>query len=170
MALITNQVRDAAEAKASPAQLELYATAEAGRKLRTIANQFNITNDEAYGIFAVTAGDVVLGLVRPEELGEVLLGRLPGLPQSTAVELADAINRFAAPVYAENSTKIISNPELQAEISSLENTVSHLEPVRTMSHDMQQYSSEEQAYTATGQSDILNRRDDTPRWETDTTE
>ena len=118
--MITNNDRDQAEATATPVQMELYATTEAGRQLRAIAKHYGITDSDDYGAFAITAGDVVLMLLSPEELETTLKEFLPNLAPAVITGLTQAILDFAAPALNETPENPgTPNPVLQEELQRL---------------------------------------------------
>lgn len=183
---ITLEMWRKAEEAATPTQMSLYAGPQAGEAVRAMADQFGLTNSDAYTIFATTVGDVVLKLVNPNELQQVLEERLPGLTQNLSVSLANAILDYAAPALQEQapapsaSGPVINpptvdqftKPALQNEIDELENTVSHLEPLRTMSSDMHNHAPAEPTYQSS-QDELLQRppqQNTGPRWDTDTSQ
>ena len=165
MNVITNRLRDEAELTATPLQMDLYASVEAGRKLREIANQYNITDRNTYGMFALTAGDVVLKLLPPDELLAVLEKDLPQLDKNVRVGLAHAIEEYAAPALREQTPKGATAQSLQSEIQELEHTVSRLEPLRTMASDMHAYEASDATHQS-NQDDLLSKRSG-PRWESE---
>jgi hypothetical protein len=162
--LVTNEQRDSAEETATLAQLQLYDTPEAGAKLRAIADTLGITSDKMYNAYAIAVGDLILGLVPTSQMRELFAERLPDLSGEQLNGLVSEIEQFLVPLQKASSLAT----DLQAEISSLETTVSQLPPMRTMSHDMQQYTEEEQTYSAANQDDLLKREPADSRWETDT--
>jgi hypothetical protein len=138
-----------------------------------MADQYGITNLDAYRIFALLVGDVVLGLIPQQEVQQVLEGRLPGLSASMSAGLTAAILTYAAPVQEPSTTPAAPTPppaaNLQSEISDLEETVSHLEPVRTMASDMHAHAPVEEVAHTTSQDHILEYQEieEGPSWETD---
>ena len=169
---ITNELRRNTEASASPVQLSLYAGSEAGGRLRTIAEQFGIDNEDAYTIFAVAAGDVVLGLVPPDNVEEMLHQRLPGLSGVMAAGLSKAIVSYANPALSQGTQPVQEQSALASEINDLEETVAHLEPVRTMASDMQAHTPEEETLHSSSQDNLLQHEpiEAGPRWDSDTSE
>ncbi len=129
--MITNNDRDQAEATATPVQMELFATTEAGRQLWAIAEHFGVTADDTYGTFSIIAGDVVLKLLSPEELATTLQEHLPSLAPAIVTGLTQAILDYAAPALNETPDNPgTPNPVLQEELQRLKDAATP-EPLPT---------------------------------------
>lgn len=123
-----------------------------------------------YGLTAATENAAqdgillfLLFLFTESELHQHLV-KEAGLSDAQAVECSETMMALLPDDFPWEL--ISSETDLQKEISSLQDAVSHLEPIRTMAGDMGTYS-KEQIY-ASNQDEILGKReDDSPRWETD---
>lgn len=73
---ITNEQRDQAYETATEGQRHLYASPAGGKKMRSIADKYNITTKEQYKNYALMVGDVILNLRNRSELPALLVQTL----------------------------------------------------------------------------------------------
>jgi len=95
--MITKEIRNEHFEEASIAQQYLYASAEAGTKLFTIAERHAIVNRGAYKQFALTVGDIILGFYKIEDTVPLLQQELE-IDEATAQKLGAEVLAFLAPL------------------------------------------------------------------------
>jgi len=174
-------------------QLFLYEDPESGSAMWNIAEKFSLETQSLYSSFTIAIGDVILGLVPQEKLPELLVERL-GVSRPNAMRITADVLDFLAPLDTPTtepalastpSSEVKVNPvkintaadnTLANEIAEAEAAMSSLEPLRTMSHDMEVVRSAPQpdpTHTAPSQADLLDRsattKDKNPdaRWGTE---
>ncbi len=100
-----------AELNATPAQLALYDTPEAGARIYAIAEKFGLESENAYRIFAILVGDIVLALIPRDDIEAEINVRLPGFDSVKSKELRVAIISYM-------NTPVTG--DIQSEISELQ--------------------------------------------------
>lgn len=117
--------------------------------------------------FAIAVGDVILGLVPQEKLPELLTERL-SIDQAKALQITADVLDFLAPLEQStdvSETTIPINTEfpkgdtLANEIAEAEATMQKMQPIRTMSRDIEvmRAATEEPTHTSASQADLLKR-------------
>ena len=167
---ISKQQKQEAVQKITPVQERLYSDPESGTLLVAIADTHQITGDEQYTAFAIAVGDVILGLVPQEKLPELLVERL-GIERPAAMRITADVLDFLAPLDQPEATETtttvpINNTEqsndnsLASEIAEAEAAMKSMQPIRTMSHDMEikrGTPADEPTHTGASQADLLDR-------------
>lgn len=118
----------------------------------------------------VLISNLLVGLEQKENIEKVLSETIGSTTQTEVI--ATKINGFLKKVSESDNPKQ-ADSTLQQEINNLEQTVSRLEPIRTMTRDMGHSPDNDVTYSSSSQSDLLTRPKndfDTTRWETDTNE
>lgn len=116
---ITNEQRDIALKNASEHQVNLYSSPESGRKLREIAVENEIIDESTYTEFAITVGDMILGLISTLELSNKLVNDM-GLPTERAVKITNEITALI-----KETKKTNGSDEISAHTDSQESDVVH---------------------------------------------
>lgn len=169
---------------ASDIQKNLYEGHTTGLALGKISKKHSLQAKHVDFIIAV--GDVILGLVPQEKLPELLMERL-GIERAQAMRITADVLDFLAPLdqpeVAETATAVpintspetVNDNSLASEIAEAEAAIQTMQPIRTMSHDMETMRSalgDEVVHTAASQADLLDRtttpKADAPddRWNT----
>jgi len=186
----TQDQRNTKFTQASDTQRYLYSDPDSGEAILNIAQTNHITPGSQYKSFAIAVGDVILGLVPQEKLPGLLVERL-NIAQAEAFRITADVLDFLAPLdQAEGMTAVqsdstpvpineaisIKDNSLANEIAEAEAAIQTLEPIKTMSHDMEvkrETPVTEPTHTAATQSDLLDRsatiKDKNPdaRWDTE---
>jgi len=183
--MITYEQREEAYDSATNIQQEMYAGPGAGFPIYDLATKNKIDNKSE---FAIAVGDVILGLVPQEKLPELLVERL-GIERPAAMRITADVLDFLAPLdqpeTTESTTDVpINKPEstndnsLASEIAEAEAAMESMQPIRTMSHDMDVVRgnpTDEPTHDSASQEDLLDRsatvKDKNPdaRWGTEQT-
>jgi archaellum component FlaC len=129
--IISNEQRDRAYTLADPARRALYASPKGGRILRAIAERYGVTDENAYRNYAVTVGDVVLGLGTLDNLPEMLANAI-GVGKERANMIANDLQPFFALL---NETEEIGVEEFAEDIARVEAELEALSPLHTMAGD-----------------------------------
>jgi hypothetical protein len=169
----TYEQREGKFATASDTQKELYESYDSGAEIAKIGQTHGVTQ---LPDFAITIGDVILGLVPQEQLPQLLMERLE-ITQPAAMRITADVLDFLEPLNsdtkaeqlleavstAENTIPINVEPgelepdTLAAELAETEAAFKQLQPIRTMAHDMETLKQvEEPVYQAASQETILN--------------
>ena len=190
---ITPQQRRDSFIKANNIQTTLFSEPESGEKLFDLAQRHELLrSNEKYGIFAIAIGDIILDLVPQEKLPELLVERLE-IERPAAMRITADVLDFLAPLdqpepVKTSATAIPINSEadpdptndnsLASEIAEAEAAMASMQPIRTMSHDMEvkrAIPTDEPTHTGASQADLLDRnataKDKNPdaRWGTEQT-
>lgn len=115
--MISDTQREGAYTKTTAVQKQLYASPQAGKTLKGLAQKYNVHAPETYSIFAVTVGDIILGFYKPEDTITLLQQEL-GISTQTAALLSADLKIFLAPLQDPNwqaPQKIVSESEAVAE-------------------------------------------------------
>ena len=169
---ISKQQKQEAVQKITPVQERLYSDPESGTLLVAIADTHQITGDEQYTAFAIAVGDVILGLVPQEKLPELLVERL-GIERAAAMRITADVLDFLAPLDEPqpdtgkaatavpiNNAEPVNDNSLASEIAEAEAAIESMQPIRTMSHDMEVQRgtpADEPTHTGASQADLLDR-------------
>ena len=155
---------------ASDIQKKLYESHESGLALEQIGVSHSLEN---HIDFAIAVGDVILGLVPQEKLPELLVERL-GIERAAAMRITADVLDFlapldqpepvktsatAVPINADANPEPINDNSLASEIAEAEATMQALEPIKTMSHDMEVVRSkttDEPVHSTASQADLLD--------------
>lgn len=170
---------------ASDIQKQLYESHEAGLALEQIAINHSLQNKHIE--FAIAVGDVILRLVPQEKLPGLLMERI-GVTQEAARAITADVLDFLAPLEepqpAPETTTVPINAagtndnSLASEIAEAEAAMKTMQPIRTMSHDMEVMRgtpTDEPTHTAASQDDLLKQTQTKPaepstqRWGTEQT-
>jgi hypothetical protein len=169
----------------------MYAGQEAGIKIAKIAKTHQLIHKHID--FSIAVGDVILGLVPQEKLPELLIERL-GIERPDAMRITADVLDFLAPLEADTSKDIeatnsipinsehtdvapISTNSLASEIAEAEAVMKNMQPIRTMSHDIEVIRAvdDEPTHSAASQKDLLDRtatikdKNHAARWGTEQT-
>ena len=167
--MFTDTQREKKFEQANDIQRILYDGPEAGIEIYEIAKKHSIAEAENPQL-AIAIGDVILGLVPQEKLPELLVGRL-SIERAAAMRITADVLDFLAPLdqpeTAETATSVpINNAEpandnsLASEIAEAEAAMESMQPIRTMSHDMEikrGTPADEPTHTGASQADLLDR-------------
>jgi hypothetical protein len=185
--MITYEQRESAYDSATKTQQHMYSGYGAGVPIYSIAQKHKI---QSHTDFAIAIGDVILGLVPQEKLPELLVERL-GVERPAAMRITADVLDFLAPLdepqpeASDTATTVpINNPEptndnsLASEIAEAEAAMKTMQPIRTMSQDMEVMRgtpTDEPTHTAASQDDLLKQTQTKPaepssqRWGTEQT-
>lgn len=164
--VITPEQQEKAFAQANDIQKNLYSTPQSGIKLHKICAQHKIIDKKMP--FFVAVGDVILGLVPQEKLPELLVERL-NIDQAKARQITADVLDFLAPLEEQQTTPATTSVPINTlapqdnsltnEIAEAEALMNNMQPIRTMSHDMEVIRSahDEPTHTAASQEDLLDR-------------
>ncbi len=114
---------------------EIYAGEETGAILRNAANSLGITDKVAYRDFALTIGDVILGLYPKEHLGQMLQDRLHFTPEQTTVTLngLNGLLKLIPETEISDTATPIVLPPATPEANTLAEAI---KPIRTFTEDV----------------------------------
>jgi len=188
----TDEQRDQAYESSSEVQKSLYEGPLSGEALYGIGKNHGLIDTDVRMSFLIAVGDVILGLVPQEKLPELLVERLE-IERPAAMRITADVLDFLAPLdqpepVKTSATAIPINSEadpdptndnsLASEIAEAEAAMASMQPIRTMSHDMEvkrAIPTDEPTHTGASQADLLDRnataKDKNPdaRWGTEQT-
>ena len=188
----TDEQRDQAYESSSEVQKSLYEGPLSGEALYGIGKNHGLIDTDVRMSFLIAVGDVILGLVPQEKLPELLVERLE-IERPAAMRITADVLDFLAPLdqpepVKTSATAIPINSEadpdptndnsLASEIAEAEAAMASMQPIRTMSHDMEikrGTPADEPTHTGASQADLLDRnataKDKNPdaRWGTEQT-
>jgi len=181
----TDEQRNDAYEASSEVQKSLYEGPTSGQALYEIGKNHEIVDVEVRMQFLIAVGDVILGLVPQEKLPELLVERL-GITQDDAravtADVLDFLTPLDKPAARETSIPInaaaTNDNSLASEIAEAEAAMKTMQPIRTMSHDMEVMRgtpTDEPTHTAASQDDLLKQTQTKPaepssqRWGTEQT-
>lgn len=161
----TQDQRNTKFTQASDMQRYLYSDPDSGEMLKAIADTFPAVITD-YKSFAVAIGDVILGLAPQEKLPDLLVERLQ-IPMEQARQITPDILEFLAPLGSTSEPAAVAQPvqintttdTLASEIAAAEAAMNTIQPMRTMSHDMEsaRTTTAEPVHSAVSQADILDQ-------------
>ena len=167
--MITYEQRESAYDSATKTQQHMYSGYGAGVPIYSIAQKHKI---QSHTDFAIAIGDVILGLVPQEKLPELLVERL-GVERPAAMRITADVLDFLAPLDEPqpeasdtattvpiNTTEPANDNSLASEIAEAEAAMESMQPIRTMSHDMEVQRgtpADEPTHTGASQADLLDR-------------
>jgi len=123
---------------ASPPEIQkMYESG--GLKLKAVADGIHITDPEQYRVFAITIGDIILGMYKKESLGQLLKDRLNLSGQQVNTVVSELHELLARIPEKEEGERFVMPPIDQSSDEALVKESSEggsIEPIHTFESDM----------------------------------
>ena len=121
---------------ASPKNIKsAYAAPETGELLEKLAKKINLP-DQKYKDYALAVGDLILGLIKPNQLSEHLVASVV-IPKPQADSIAPEINSFVDSLKLTKKQNTANENEIEIKGNKVKSTdkVDKVEPIKTFAAD-----------------------------------